>query len=239
MPASSSVNQAASKRGQEPAPRCGGSRLRETMWCSSTFSGEPRQTPGLTCQETRSRSRCDSAHSPPRKQNFTSSRPHPLGSPVGQQLIRPMQEMFFDDLVEYEPGLFMRNDRGIAQLRSGKDLQFSPGTMDHGLAMRKAASLCKMINLKKRIKDAESTKGQVHPPQCHPPHSPLLVSPPPIRTLLRPPPCPPRATSTCKITHASPARLLDLACASPSDRRRATTARLVKCGLCQHQPGER
>ena len=29
---------------------------------------------------------------------------------------KPIPEMFFDDLVEYQPGLFMRNERGIAQV---------------------------------------------------------------------------------------------------------------------------
>jgi len=72
---------------------------------------------------------------------------------------RPPPEMFHDDLMEYQPGVFTRNERGQTTLRP--DRVFLPN-LDPGLAMQKATSLCRMMNLKSRIKAAEATKGEVH-----------------------------------------------------------------------------
>jgi len=71
---------------------------------------------------------------------------------------KPPPEMFHDDLMEYQPGVFTRNDRGQTILRS--DRVFLPN-LDPGLAMQKATGLCRMMNLKSRIKEAESTKDAV------------------------------------------------------------------------------
>jgi len=70
----------------------------------------------------------------------------------------PPPEMFHDDLMEYQPGVFTRNDRGQTILRP--DRVFLPN-LDPGLAMQKATSLCRMMNLKARIKAAEATKDEV------------------------------------------------------------------------------